>query len=135
MADGRLIDFMDAIDIYTIFENALDNAIESVEEISAAEKRIIHVKIYQKQLLLLIQFENYYEDHLAWEDGRLKTIKADPQNHGFGLKSIEYTVKKYQGSIKVTPGEDRFTLTILIHREDHRPDKGKAPAYGSPAHI
>jgi hypothetical protein len=135
MADGRLIDFMDAIDIYTIFENALDNAIESAERIEDVEKRIIHVKIYQKQLLLLIQFENYYDHRLAWENDRLKTIKSDPQAHGYGLKSIEYTVNKYHGSIKITPGEERFTLTILIHREENHLTEGIPLAHESPVHI
>jgi sensor histidine kinase regulating citrate/malate metabolism len=59
MAEGTLLNFMNVIDICTIFGNALDNAIEYVEKISDEGKRLINLAVYAKGELLLLRFENY----------------------------------------------------------------------------
>ncbi|MEZ7792608.1 GHKL domain-containing protein [Niallia circulans] len=46
VADGTLLNDMDVVDITTIFGNALDNAIEHVQQIKEAEKRLIHPEIF-----------------------------------------------------------------------------------------
>lgn len=44
--DGNLLDFMEVMDICTIFGNALDNAIESVMKLEEKEKRLIKIALY-----------------------------------------------------------------------------------------
>jgi hypothetical protein len=116
IADGKLIDFLDPVDICSIFGNALDNAIESSRALADPEKKIIHLKIYQEKYLLLIRVENYYEHDMQWQDGDLLTGKTDKTNHGYGLKSIRFAVQKYKGSLRITTDEGKFTLTVLINR-------------------
>ncbi len=116
MADGSLVDFIQPVDISSIFGNALENAIESTRGLTAPEKKIIHLKIFQEKYLLMIRVENYYEHEIKWQDGQLVTGKEDRANHGYGLKSIRYTVEKYHGSVKVEAEDGKFTLAILIHR-------------------
>ena len=56
MVDGSRMNFMKAEDIYGIFGNALDNAIEAVSRLEDPQQRVISVKaIYQKKILV-IQF-------------------------------------------------------------------------------
>ena len=50
--DGKLLFFMDAIDIYTLFGNALDNAIEANRKVEE-EKRCISILIHEKVNLIL----------------------------------------------------------------------------------
>lgn len=115
--DGKLLEFMHVTDICTIFGNAIDNAIENVVMIKDIEKRIIHVTVSAKNKFVLIQFQNYCEVKPN-EDKRgirlFESSKADKRNHGFGLKSIQYTVDKYDGTMKAGMNKDWFELTILI---------------------
>ena len=117
VSDGKLLEFMHVTDICTIFGNAIDNAIENVVMIKDIEKRIIHVTVSAKNKFVLIQFQNYCEVKPN-EDKRgirlFESSKADKRNHGFGLKSIQYTVDKYDGTMKAGMNKDWFELTILI---------------------
>lgn len=114
VADGSLVDFMEAMDICTIFGNALDNAIESVAKLPEKEKRLIRVAVYQQNDLLMMRFENYIEEVPVFEDGLPTTTKKNKEFHGFGLKSISQTAKKYGGNITIHTEDDWFILRILI---------------------
>ena len=114
VADGDILDFMHVADICTIFGNALDNAIESVTMIEDPEKRLIHLAISQKKNFILIQINNYCENNITMKNGYPVTTKADKGNHGFGLKSIRYTVEKYHGTLNFDLKDNWFELKILI---------------------
>lgn len=114
VADGTLLSFMDVTDICSIFGNALDNAIECEMKIPEQEKRLIHVTVSRQKSFLILRFENYYEDALSYEEGHLVTTKKEKSCHGYGLKSIRYTVNKYDGAVSINTQENWFDLKILI---------------------
>ena len=45
MVDGSLLDFMKTVDLYTLFGNALDNAIEACSKIEDAQKKVIAANV------------------------------------------------------------------------------------------
>jgi hypothetical protein len=114
VADGNILDFMHVADICTIFGNALDNAIESVSLIDDPEKRLIHLSVSPKKNFVLIQINNYCENKIKLKNGYPVTTKADKESHGFGLKSIRYTVDKYHGTVTFDIKKNWFELKILI---------------------
>jgi sensor histidine kinase regulating citrate/malate metabolism len=114
VVDGKLLDFMNAMDICSIFGNALDNAIESELKIPNKEKRLIHVTVSQQRNFLMIRFENYFEGDLKYREGILATTKKEQGFHGYGIKSIKYTVNKYGGAVGITAENNWFDLKILI---------------------
>ncbi|MFN7252966.1 MAG: ATP-binding protein [Anaerobacillus sp.] len=114
VADGTLLKDMDVIDICTIFGNALDNAIEYEQQIIEDEKKLIHVSLFAQKGFLMIRFENYFEGDLKLEGDLPTTTKEDTYYHGYGLKSIRYTVQKYGGVVNVDQKENWFELKILI---------------------
>lgn len=114
VADGKLLDFMDAMDICSIFGNALDNAIESVMKTSDREKRLIHVTVSQVKSFIMIRIENYYEGELRIYNGDFLTTKEDDKSHGYGIKSIKYTVARYDGVVSINAENNWFELKILI---------------------
>lgn len=114
VADGTLLDFMDIMDICSIFGNALDNAIECELKIADKEKRLIHVTVSQQKNFLILRFENYYEGALKMKEGRLLTTKREKEFHGYGIKSIKYTVNKYGGAVSIDTKENWFELKVLI---------------------
>lgn len=114
IADGERLSFMDPMDIFTIFGNAIDNAIESVSKVPDPEKRVISVSVQARSGLIVFQFENYYEHELSFMNGLPQTTKLETANHGFGLRSIRYTVGKYGGFMTIHPENNLFLLCISI---------------------
>lgn len=114
VADGKLLEHMEVMDICTIFGNALDNAIEHVRKLEEAEKKLVRVEVHQKNNFLIICFENYCEKKPEFEEGIPKTTKKNSSYHGYGVKSIHYTVEKYHGSMTINWENEWFVLRILI---------------------
>ena len=114
VADGKPLGLMDMMDICSLFGNALDNAIECELKIPDKRKRMIHLTLTTQKQFLLMQVENYCPDAPAFRGGLPVTTKQDADNHGFGLKSIQHTAKKYGGSATVQMENDWFVLKVLI---------------------
>lgn len=114
VADGKALKGIEPIDISTLFGNLLDNAIESVLKLKDIDKRLIHLTVQQDKKFLKIRLENYYTGELAFKNGLPTTTKKDKEFHGYGLKSIQQIVKKYNGTMAIKTDENWFDLRILI---------------------
>jgi hypothetical protein len=111
--DGALISYIPSYELYSIFGNAIDNAIESVQSLSE-EKRIIHISQEQKGNILSIKIQNFYENQLNFRDGLPQTTKGDSGYHGFGVKSIKMLMEKYDGTVSISAENGIFTLVLLF---------------------
>ncbi len=120
MADGKLLSFISAVDLYTVFGNAIDNAIESVLQISNPEKRVIAINVFSAKGMLIIQSENYYEHELTFRDGVPLTTKEQNGYHGFGVTSIRYAIEKYGGFLTINGEQQLFLLRITIPLPDEQ---------------
>lgn len=114
VVDGTLFSFMDVMDICAIFGNALDNAIECEKKVADREKRLIHVAAARQRGFLLMQFENYCDRDLSFQGELPVTTKKNRRFHGYGLKSLEHTVHKYDGEMDITLENDTFRLKVLV---------------------
>lgn len=114
MADGRRMEFMDDCDIYALFGNILDNAIEAANQVTEQEQRLITLTVENRENFLIVECENYFSGNLVFDDGLPLTTKSDTLNHGFGTRSIRALTEKYDGSVKLSTQDDIFTLSILI---------------------
>lgn len=114
VADGSQMDFIHTVDLYAILGNALDNAIEAVEKFKHKEKRQIDVMIYRQQSFLVMNIVNPMKDELVFEEELPVSTKGDNCYHGFGLRSMKYLVKKYDGYLTVSKEDGCFSLKILI---------------------
>lgn len=120
VVDGKLLNFIHVMDICTILGNALDNAIECAIQIEEKEKRLIHVEVLSKKDFVVLRFENYFEGNIQFENNQPATTKANKEYHGYGIKSIKYTVKKYNGWVTIDTKDNWFKLNVVIPlpRED-----------------
>jgi len=117
IADGEQLSFMSASDVYSLIGNAIDNAIESVMKVTAHEERFINISIKDSRNLLIIRIENPFCGELEFEDGLPVTTKEDKSFHGFGMKSIQKVVEKYNGFFSIDPKNHLFVLNIVFtHR-------------------
>lgn len=115
VADGSRLDFINPVDLYAIFGNAMDNAIEGVQGIGEDGRRVIDVLVYVKQQFLAISITNPVDGaRFQFEDGLPITTKEKNGYHGFGLKSIRHTVEKYGGFVTVEAKDGCFSLRILF---------------------
>lgn len=114
VVDGKLLNFMYVMDICSIIGNALDNAIECEIQIAEKEKRLIHVEVLSKKDFVVLRFENYFEGNLEFADNFPVTTKANKQYHGYGIKSIKYTAKKYNGWVTINKRGNWVELNVVI---------------------
>ncbi|RDU22544.1 sensor histidine kinase [Anaerosacchariphilus polymeriproducens] len=118
--EGNLLNAADikAIDWCKIFANALDNAIEALEELHDKYDRTVYISIKQNTNFLLISFENACKYGVIQKNGKIVSRKIDQDNHGFGIDNIKSAVGNYGGDVHINwiQKEDiwQFTLEILL---------------------
>src|SRR5574344_236207 len=83
IADGSLLDFMAEEDIYSLFGNIIDNAIEAVTPLEEG-KKIIHLKITKTGNMISISSKNSFEGEVKIINGLPQTTKNYSTHHGFG---------------------------------------------------
>lgn len=111
--DGKKLNFIRESDIYSLFGNLLDNAIQSTIHLES-EKRIISISVRSEGDLVSINSHNYYSGQLQIQDGLPLTTKKDTRFHGFGVKSMVMIVEKYGGNISFSAKNQIFNLNILF---------------------
>ncbi len=75
---------------------------------------MIKLKIFSQNSFLMICLENYCEEEINLRQGFPITTKEDQKNHGYGLKSIRYTIEKYRGIMTLHTENNWFVMRILI---------------------
>lgn len=116
LIDGEKISFMHSSDIYSLFGNAIDNAITAVESLDAVGK-VITVQVKESFGMVSISFENKYNGSIVITNNTIKTTKNDKNLHGFGIKSIQLIVDKYDGYMNLSSKNNLFNLSILLTRK------------------
>lgn len=111
--DASHTGFINAMDLSTLFGNAMDNAIEAVQALDDPALREIRVKIGTSDSLLLMRFYNRYQGTCKQVVGGFQTTKADG-GHGYGLSSIEAIAEKYGGTAQTECANGEFALHVLI---------------------
>ncbi len=114
IADGEKLGFMTASDIYSLFGNAIDNAVEAVQKLEDPQKRVISVNVKETGGMLSCHFENYYSGPISFSERLPVTTKDDKRYHGFGLKSIRLITDKYNGYFSLKTEGEIFNLNILL---------------------
>lgn len=113
MADGKVLDFIPPADLYSLIGNGLRNAVEhSLKE--SEQQRSITLNIHQAGGYAIIQITNYCTTPITFVGGMPKTGKDDKRFHGYGLKSMEYVVKKYGGNMVLDYHNNVFMVKIII---------------------
>ena len=111
--DGSLFDFMSEMEIYSLFGNALDNALESCSKVEDPLKRVIALKAAVRGDMVVLHVENAYQTAPTMVGGIPQTTKKDP-GHGFGLRSIQSIAEKYDGFLSVQAEDHLFKLTVVM---------------------
>ena len=114
VADGGAVSLMSPSDIYALFGNLIDNAIEAVEREEDPERRCIFVVVRRAIGHVSIHVENYCSTPVTFVDGLPQTTKDDQTNHGYGTKSIRLITSKYGGAVTMGQVDGVFHANILM---------------------
>lgn len=102
-------------DICTILFNLLDNALEACCLITTPDQpRFIRVNMQYAGSILHIKIENSCRQEPTGTFPHYVTSKANPQAHGFGLRSVEAVVEKYSGTMEAIYADLIFTIMIAL---------------------
>ncbi len=134
IVDGESLEFMEPVDMYALFGNALDNAIEAAEQVTDRESRIIGLFVRRKLNMVSIHVENTFENKIRFSDGFPVTSKGDTDYHGFGLKSINMIAEKYNGEMALSTKNHTFHLNLIlpIPEKAERKKSPRAEGEGNP---
>lgn len=113
-ADGEALGAMKSFHIYSLFGNAIDNAIECLEKVEDRSRRTITLNLARSGEMAVIRVENYTPADPVVEDGSLVTSKDDAANHGFGVKSIKGIAEKYGGTAEFFVRDHVFYLVVAL---------------------
>lgn len=106
-------EFIEVIDICSIFSNTIDNAIEACRKITEKE---VFIKINGTIVneIFVLKCENSKENEIEFKKNKIVTDKKDKFIHGLGIKSITSSVKKYGGDISIDFTTDTFLIKVYI---------------------
>ncbi len=106
------LDFLSGNDVSSLFNNLLDNAVEAAEK---SQNKIISIQItksissYHKIVIV-----NSCDAPPKSINGNLITTKQNKKVHGFGTKSINQTIKKYNGEMQFNYDDVNKLFKVII---------------------
>lgn len=104
---------MEDIDMCALMANLLDNAIEACERIDN-EKVWIRLKVVRKNDMLLIGLSNSINEEEARKKNFFQSKKNHSEKHGWGMKSMEKVLRKYDGNKEYYVRNREFEIFIYI---------------------
>ena len=114
MADGKGLAYMEPADLYALFGNALENAIEATEQLTDPAQKQIVLTVRPVEGFCSVHLQNYTREPLRLENGLPVTSKQDRLNHGFGTRSMQLLVEKYGGELTFQQEADVVNIYMLL---------------------
>ncbi|MGX4598328.1 ATP-binding protein [Faecalimicrobium sp. JNUCC 81] len=105
--------FVQMIDVCSIFSNILDNAMEACLKIKDSERKIYIRGTIVKNYFVLKSVNSKIND-IKTDDNNIISSKTDRDFHGIGLKSVENSLNKYNGEFRFKDLGNEFELDIYI---------------------
>ena len=128
--NGADFSFMQTMDIYSLFGNAVSNAMEAVSKLGDPDKKIIDITSERIGDMVNIRICNYFDGDIVMGDALPKTSKKEEEGfHGFGMKSMAIIAEKYGGGLNISTDGDLFILNVYcISSPPAASYTGRAPA-------
>ena len=108
--DNVSLDFVEPIDVTTIFGNLLDNAIEAAEK--AEGDKYVYIKIGSRHQMIIISIENSC-DSVKWKND--SPVSKKGKGRGIGLLNVRSSIDKYDGSLKLKQENKKFVAELFLN--------------------
>lgn len=104
-------------DIIIIMGNLLDNAIEACSKLST--EKYIKVNMNYKKGIFLIFVSNNYNGIAEKNGTKFITLKSNKSLHGLGLKNVQKTISKYNGTLEINETSTEFNVSTMMFVDTH----------------
>ena len=111
--DSKNTGFIKNMDMSSILANILDNAIEACDKMTSNKKYIKLTSMWADDMFVII-CENSKENEVKKIGDRFITDKINKSEHGIGIKSVEKSVKNYDGNMMIFCDDNLFKVKIMI---------------------
>ncbi len=111
--DFHETDFIEPLDISAIFGNMFDNAIEACDKLVDSEEKYVDLRILRKNSMYIIKMENTIPEYEKNKKS-FNTTKINKNLHGFGLRSIQKSIEKYAGTVRLKCDDNVFSIIAAI---------------------
>lgn len=108
--DNVDLNFIDPIDVTTIWGNLLDNAIEACEQMEQETYITMSIKSFHE--MVSINIANNCNS-VIWKNGLPVSEKGN--NRGIGLLNVKRSIEKYDGNMTLREENGQFTVEILLN--------------------
>lgn len=108
------IDFLSENDLTSLFCNLLDNALEAAEHFPTPFIELTVKNRDRTPFTVITLINSCRTNPFSGPDNTLISNKPDRQHHGFGIKSIQRTIHKYQGDLQMYYHEETLTFHTII---------------------
>lgn len=113
--NGAALAFMEVTDLYSLFGNAIENAVEAVLKLEDRERRVVDVFTERRGDMVMADIANYYDGELKLVDGLPVTGKRGEEGyHGYGVKSMKMIAEKYGGELSIEADGELFHLRFYL---------------------
>ena len=112
------LSFVEELDLYALVHNALHNAINAVLALPPERERFISLTAERDGNMLTIHMENPCGEGIVFGEDGLPQTRGNPDEHGFGMRSMMRTAEKYDGTVAVKAEGGIFYLDILLLNPD-----------------
>lgn len=100
--------------IYTIFSNALDNAVEAASKLDEPGEITVKSRIVNRCVYICIS--NPFDGNIHISKDSLKTLKSDNSSHGYGYKSIKKCAASYgTDNVRFEVKDNIFSLFLELN--------------------
>lgn len=111
------IDFLPEYDITALFSNLLENALDATKDIPGSFIEL-NITPHNNNGFVITMINSCRKNPFSKGTHRLISTKKNKWRHGYGMKSIQRIVEKYDGNSRLYFDENSFTFhTIIILKQ------------------
>ena len=109
----RVLPNSNELELAIVISNLIDNAIEAASKL-LVEQRWINLKIYSVKKQLMIEIQNPFIGEIKQTNESGIYISLNGEGHGYGTKSIQAFIEKYDAIYENTINNQIFSVKILL---------------------
>ncbi len=113
LLNGKDLNYIEDTDIYSLFENAISNAIHSVSNIEE-DYKVISITQERNNICNKIIFKNYFNGNIKFDENHIPLSTSKSIYHGYGTKSMIFIISKYKGKVSFEIENNMFILTFML---------------------
>lgn len=102
------------MDLVTMLENLLDNAITASEKCEEEPRVKVCIFMQNEGGICIIKVKNTFNGEIIKTSRGFLTTKQEKGRHGIGIQSVEKTAKKYGGYLNCSAENNEFTSILVL---------------------